>query len=363
MIRLTIPTIEQDDLDAVGEALASGFLVQGPRVARFEEGVRAVTGTQHVVAVSSGTAALHLALLALGVGRGHRVAVPAYSFIATANVVEAVGAEVVFVDIEDQTFSLDPSCLADVVAAGPLAAVIPVHPFGQLAPMREIAAAARDVPLIEDAAAALGAATEGTPAGAHGRMGCFSFHPRKAVTTGEGGAVSTDDPDLARTIRALRNHGQDPDSERVEFIHAGLNYRMTEFQAALGTTQLAKLERIVAGRRAAAARYDELLDGSPVRPPVSRAGGAPVHQSYVTLLPAEVDRDGVIVRLRGEGIETQIGTWHMPLASYYRARYGYRPGDFPVTDSVFVRSLTLPLHPAITAEEQARVVERLLAAL
>jgi dTDP-4-amino-4,6-dideoxygalactose transaminase len=291
------------------------------------------------------------------------VAVPAYSFIATANVVEAVGAEVVFVDIEEETFSLDPGRLRDAAAAGPLAAVIPVHPFGQLARMAEIADAAGDVPLVEDAAAALGATGGGRPAGAHGLMGCFSFHPRKAVTTGEGGAVSTDDPALARTIRALRNHGQDPDSERVEFVEAGLNYRMTEFQAALGITQIRKLERIVDGRRTAAGRYDDLLVGSPVRPPVRRGNGEPVFQSYVTLLPSGVDRDSIIGRLRAEGIETQIGTWHMPLASYYRTRYGYRPGDFPVTDAVFARSLTLPLHPLITAEEQARVVERLLAAL
>jgi perosamine synthetase len=138
---------------------------------------------------------------------------------------------------------------------------------------------------------------------------------------------------------------------------------MTEFQGALGVTQLAKLDRIVTGRRDAAARYDELLSGTVVRPPVRVAGHSPVHQSYVTLLPAGTDRDATIARLRADGIETQIGTWHMPLAPYYRDRYGYRPGDFPVTDEIFARSLTLPLHAAIDRDDQERVVDRLLAGL
>lgn len=363
MIRLTVPTIEDDDLAAVRGAVASGFLVQGRRVAELEAGIRGLAGTEHAVVVSSGTAALHLSLVALGIGPGDRVAVPAYSFLATANVVELVGATPVFIDIEDETFAMDPDALERAIGRERVTAVMPVHPFGQVADMAGLRAAAPGAHVIEDGAAALGARQAGRPAGGLGTLGCFSFHPRKALTTGEGGAITTNDGSLARTLRALRNHGMDPDSVTVDFILPGFNYRMTDFQAALGLTQLAKFDRIVAGRRAAAARYGELLDGSPVRPPRVRPGNEAVFQSYVTLLPAGADRDGVMRRLREEGIETQIGTYHMPLATWFRERYGYRAGQFPVTDAVASRALTLPLHPTIAADDQDTVVDHLLAAL
>jgi perosamine synthetase len=363
VIRLTKPTIEDDDLAAVRDVLESGNLVQGRHVQALEERIRAIVGTEHAVVVSSGTAALHLALLGLGIGPGDRVALPAYSFLATANVIEIVGAVPVFVDIEGETFAIDPDTLERVAGREALAAVMPVHPFGHVADMAGIAAAAPGVPIVEDGAAALGARQAGRPAGSFGAAGCFSFHPRKAVTTGEGGAITTDDPALARKVRALRNHGLDPDSSVPDFIIPGFNYRMTDFQAALGVSQVDKLESIVSGRRAAAARYDALLAGSSVRPPRVLPGNDVVIQSYVTLLPPAVDRTALIARLLAEGIETQIGTYHMPLASYYRERYGFRPGDFPVTDDVAGRALTLPLYPTISADQQADVVDRLLNAL
>ena len=252
MIRLSIPSIDQRDLDAVREVLESGYLVQGARVRNFEEAVGAIVGVEHSVAVSSGTAALHLALLALEVGPGDRVVVPAYSFIATANVVEICGATPVFVDIEPQTFGMDPVRLAEAIDdKNPIKVVIPVHCFGYLADFDEILAVAGDIPVVEDAATAFGSAIGGKKTGAHSTMGCFSFHPRKTVTTGEGGVITTNDAVIARTLRVLRNHGIDPDAETTEFVAAGLNYRMTEFQAALGTTQLAKLDNIVAGQPAA----------------------------------------------------------------------------------------------------------------
>ena len=357
MIRLSIPSIDQRDLDAVREALESGYLVQGTRVRAFEEAVGAIVGVEHAVAVSSGTAALHLALLALDVGPGDRVAVPAYSFIATANVVEVCGATPVFVDIEPQTFGMDPARLAEAINdKSPIRAVIPVHCFGQLADLDELFAVAGDIPVVEDAATALGSALRGKKAGAHSTIGCFSFHPRKAVTTGEGGVITTNDAALGRTLRALRNHGIDPDAETTEFVAAGLNYRMTEFQAALGTTQLAKLDRLVTGRQHAAERYDSLLHGMSVRRPVVRKRSTPVYQSYVVLLPKGTPRDTTIARMREQGIETQIGTWHMPLTRYYRKRYGHKPGDFPVADDVFARALTLPLHAESSLTEQATVV-------
>ncbi len=375
MIRLTIPSIEEDDLAAVREALATGFLVQGPRVAAFERAVADYLGVRHAIAVSNCTAALHLALLALDVRPGDLVIVTAYSYTATANVIELCAAQPVFVDIEPDTFNMAPDRLAETLARlattaetrRRIKAILPVHTFGQPADMPAITAIADryGIPVVEDAACALGARLHGRPAGAWSALGCFSFHPRKAITTGEGGMIVTDRADLAWRLRALRNHGQDPDAAGADFVMPGFNYRLTEFQAALGLTQMGKLDRIIAARRARADRYDRLLAGSAVQPPAVAPGATPVYQSYVALLPAEAaaGRNDLIGRLRREGIETTIGTWHMPLTTYFRTRYGYRPGDFPVADDVFARSLTLPLHEGLTEAEQAQVVSRLLDAL
>ena len=371
MIRLTIPSIEEDDLQAVREVLASGYLVQGSCVAEFERQVSDHVGSQHAVAVSNCTAALHLALLALGVAPGDLVVVTAYSYVATANVIELCGAQPVFVDIQPDTFNLDPNRLEERLArlmatratASRVKAILPVHAFGQLADMPAILdlAGRYAIPVVEDAACALGATLHGRQAGTWGALGCFSFHPRKAITTGEGGLITTDDASLAHRLRALRNHGQDPDAPAPEFILPGFNYRLTEFQAALGSRQLTKLERIVAARRRLAASYDALLAGTPFQPPAVAPGSWPVYQSYVTLLPEQVagERPRLIGQLKERGIETTIGTWHMPLTTYFRSRYGYEAGDFPVCDRVFARSLTLPLHEQLGEREQEQIVRSL----
>jgi dTDP-4-amino-4,6-dideoxygalactose transaminase len=218
-----------------------------------------------------------------------------------------------------------------------------------------------DLPVVEDAACALGATLDGRQAGTWGSMGCFSFHPRKAITTGEGGMVVTEAPDLARRLRALRNHGQDPEAVSTDFIVPGFNYRLTEIQAALGVTQMARLATILSRRREVAERYNTLLVQSPLQAPQVRSGSVPVYQSYVVLLPPDLasQRSAMIQHLKKQGIETTIGTWHMPLSSYFRSRYGYREGDFPVTDQVFQRSLTLPLYEQLSASDQTMVVDRL----
>lgn len=372
MIRLTIPTIEEDDLQAVCEALASGYLVQGPRVAAFEQAVADYVGVQHAVAVSNCTAALHLSLLALDTQPGDLVIVTAYSFIATANVIELCGAQPVFVDIQPDTFNMDPNRLGDVLkrlmstreTARRVKAILPVHTFGQVADMPAILELANryELPVIEDAACALGATLHGRQAGTWGVMGCFSFHPRKVITTGEGGIIVTNDAALARRLRALRNHGQDPDAPSPDFILPGFNYRMTEFQAALGLAQMAKLDRIIAARRRLAKHYDDLLKDTPLQIPVVAPGSQPVYQSYVVLLPerAAAYRSVIITHLKEQGIETTIGTWHMPLTTYFRRRYGYRSGDFPVAEQVSARSLTLPLYEALSSQEQCRIAASLL---
>ncbi len=375
MIRLAAPSIEDDDLEAVREALASGFLVQGPRVAAFEQAVANYVGTQHAIAVSNCTAALHLALLALDVRPGDLVVTTAYSWVATANVIELCGAQPVFVDIQPDTFNIDPACLEIVLkrmmatadTARRVKAILPVHAFGQMADMPAIMELADHyhLPVIEDAACALGALLHGRQAGTWGVMGCFSFHPRKAITTGEGGIITTNDAALARRLRALRNHGQDPDAPSPDFIMPGFNYRMTEFQAALGLTQMAKLDRIIAARRRLAAVYDELLGGTPLWPPVVGIGSQPVYQSYVVLLPemAAPHRPSLIQQLKKQGIETAIGTWHIPMTTYFRSRYGYQEGEFPVADRVFSRASSLPLYEQLSSQDQSKVVQCLFRTL
>jgi perosamine synthetase len=374
LIRLTVPTIEEDDLAVVCEVLASGFLVQGAQVETFEAAVASVAGTRHAVAVTNCTAALQMALMALDVRPGDRVVTTAYSWLSTANVIELCGAMPVFVDVEPDTFNLCPDALAVTLerlsgtagTARSLRAVLPVHAFGGMADIERIGqvAARYGLPVVEDAACALGASWAGHPAGSVGVMGCFSFHPRKAVTTGEGGVITTNDGAFANSLRALRNHGQQRGPDGVtRFVAAGFNTRMTEFQGALGVSQMAKLDRIVTARRTGAARYDRLLAGTPVRSPAVPPPSCHVYQSYVVLLPESVDRVVALGALRACGVEATIGTWNMPMTDFFRAKYGFRPGDFPNADAVFARALTLPLHPALTEADQEYVVRALLDAV
>jgi perosamine synthetase len=367
VIRLASPDIGPDDLAAVAAVLKSGYLVQGAQVRAFEERFAEAVGTRHAIAVANCTAALHLALLALHIGPGDRVAVPAYSFLSTANVVVLCGAEPVFVDIEPCGFGMDPEALRRALQQNRVAAVMPVHALGAMASISEIAtlAAGYSIPVVEDAACALGASAGARQAGTWGRVGCFSFHPRKAITTGEGGMLVTDDATMARCLRILRNHGLDPDAPSPDFVAAGFNLRMTEFQAALGMTQLAKLARLVEIRRAQARRYDALFANTRLVTPQEPPGTRHVFQSYAVLLPTEAarQRGALIAALRERGIETTLGTYHMPLTTYFRGRGGYKPGDFPVTDDVAGRSLSLPLHTQLTAPDQERVASQLLAAI
>lgn len=371
MIRLAIPSIEDEDLKAVEEALASGYLVQGPRVAAFEKQVAERAGAEFAVAVSNCTAALHLALLALEVEADDLVIVTAYSWVATANVIELCRAHPIFVDIQPDTFNMDPSALESVLkrlmgnreTARRVKAILPVHAFGLMASMSDIMELADryHIPVVEDAACALGARLNERPAGSWGRLGCFSFHPRKAITTGEGGMIVGNDGELIRRLQALRNHGQDPHCPSPDFILPGLNCRMTEFQAALGMTQMKKLDHIIESRKSLARKYDGLLRETPLTLPTVPSGHAPVFQSYVVLLPEEDPgfRNLIIARLKEKGVETAIGTWNLPMTSFFRSRYGFEPGDFPVADRIFARSLTLPLYAHMTRSDQERVAEEL----
>jgi dTDP-4-amino-4,6-dideoxygalactose transaminase len=368
MIRLAVPEIGDDDVEAVAAVLRSGQLVQGDQVRRFEACVTAATGAAHAVAVANGTAALHLALLASGVGAGDVVAVTTYSWPATANAIVLCGATPLFVDVDPRTFNMAPDALADALARGPaVRAVLPVDAFGRMADLAAITsiAAAHGASVVEDAACALGASLSDRAAGAWGNAGCFSFHPRKNVTTGEGGAITTHDPALNRRLRTLRNHGLDPDAPTPDFVLAGFNLRLTEFQAALGVTQIGKLPSLLRERRRLAAVYDGLLNATGVSRPAPAPPDQDVVQSYVVLLPPEAARRraDLIAAMRARGVETTIGTYHMPLTTYYRQRFGHAPGDFPATDDVATRALTLPLHARLTDADQRHVVGTLLGLL
>jgi perosamine synthetase len=371
MIRLTVPSIENDDIQNVIDVLKSGYLVQGEKVLDFEQQTANYVGAKYAIAMSNCTAALHLSLLCLEIKTHDLVIVPAYSWIATANVVELCGAQPIFVDIEPNTFNINPEMLhnkltelmANKEQAKRVKAIIIVHAFGQMANMRKIMNIAErySLPVVEDAACALGAKFDQKSAGTWGIAGCFSFHPRKAITTGEGGIIVTDNIEFSNRLRALRNHGINPNSLTTDFVFPGFNCRMTEFQAALGISQLLKIEKILAARKKAALYYDEILRHTLFQTPYLPSSCTPTYQSYVVLLPRLVSkkRQMIIQLLKNKGIETTIGTWHMPLTTYFRSRYGYQPGDFPATDDVFDRSLTLPLHEHISQEEQEFVIHEL----
>lgn len=349
----------------MAEVLRTGYLVQGERVRAFESQIAAVAGSSEAIAVSSGTAALHLALLSIGIGQGDRVAVPTYSWPATANAVGLCGAEPVFIEIDEHTFNMAPPALAETMRqVEKVKAVMPVHAFGGMADMPAITeiAARYDARIIEDAACALGAVLQGRPAGAWGALGCFSFHPRKVITTGEGGAITTNQPELARQVRALRNHGLDPVSSSPDFVAAGLNYRLTEFQAAMGLVQIRRLAEFLEHRRLAAREYDRLLQGTGIRTPVALEPSAHTYQAYVVLLPGAVSSRllHIISRLRSRSIEVGIGTHHIPLTRFWSKQGGYSRGQFPITDDVAARAIALPIHSKLTHDDQRQVVTALL---
>jgi perosamine synthetase len=365
VIRLARPSIDEGDLDAVACVMRTGSLVQGPNVERFERRVADYVGTRRGIAVNSGTSALHLALVALGVGPGDVVAVPAYSFPATANAVVLSGAAPLFVDIDPLTFNMSPEALEAALARQPVKAVMPVHCFGAMAEMEAIQALAdaHGAVIVEDAACAIGAELHGRRAGSWGAVACFSFHPRKVITTGEGGMVTTDDDRIAEHLGSLRNHGQAAGATTPEFVGVGYNLRLTDFQAALGVAQLAKLEKLLAGRRARAERYRSLLEGTDVVVPREPARSRHTYQSYVVRVPQRGHAGRVIAELREGGVEATIGTYNIPATRWYREQAGGWHGRFPNAELVYDTAVSLPLHHELDAADQDLVVERLLQAV
>jgi dTDP-4-amino-4,6-dideoxygalactose transaminase len=364
-IRLAKPLMDGDELAEVEKVLKSGYLTQGPKVVELEGLVADLVGTRHAFAMTSATTALHLSLVALGVGPGDEVIVPDFTFPATANVVVQQGARPVLTDIDSATFTMSPDDIARRITAQ-TKAIMPVHAFGLVADMDPINAVAAEhgLPVVEDAACAIGSTYHGRPAGRLGILGCFSFHPRKAITTGEGGMITTDDEALADRIRLLRSHGGVREHGRFTFEDAGFNYRLSDILAAVGVAQFRKLSGIVETKRSLAARYATLLAAvEGVRPPVEPSWGGHVYQSYVVMLDDDVDRDAVIEQMRLADIETTLGTYALHQQPYFRRELGDLDGRLPVSAAAFTQSLCLPLFPGLTDDDQTRIADSLAKAV
>jgi perosamine synthetase len=367
MIPVMRPWLGAEEATAVQEVMASGWVAQGPRVAAFERALSAKVGAAYAVAVSSCTAALHLSLVALGIGPGHEVVVPSLSFIATANVVRYVGATPVFADVDEPTQNLTAATIAPVLTPR-TRAVILVHQGGLPADIDAVRhlCEPRGIVVVEDAACALGSTYRGKPIGSHSPLVAFSFHPRKVITTGEGGMLVTSNEDFARRIHRLRDHGVNINAadrhaslEPVleEFPETGYNYRLSDIQAAVGLVQLTRLDRIVARRRELAHRYQQRLADIPgIRTATDPPFGETNYQSFWIVLGKDfpLTRNDLLRKLMRRGISARRGF----MAAHLEPAYSDIPHrDLTVTERLTHQSIILPLFHELTEDQQDKVIE------
>lgn len=376
-------SLTEEEIQSVLGPLRSGWLVQGPKVREFEEKWSAFSGARHSIAVTSCTTALHLSLAALGFGPGDEAIVPAFTWIATANVVEHLGGKVVFCDIDLNTFNLDVNDAARKITSR-TKAILPVHLFGLSADMDPVMELARkhNLWVVEDAACGFGSTYQGRHVGTFGDTGCFSFHPRKAITTGEGGMITTQSDALAEKLRRLRDHGAAmTDLQRhmgarpyllADHPDAGYNQRMTDLQAALGAAQMDRAQAIIDERRRLAAVYDQAFAKLPwLKTPVHPEGYGHGYQSYPCLFQPEPLTPGSVERvnkLRNEwmdrlqqaGISTRPATHAVHMLTFYREKYGLAPTDFPNARAANDCSISLPIFHGMTDAEQQHVIRNVL---
>jgi len=365
-ISLSAPDIQAGDVELVARVLRSNRLSIGPFVKELEHDFADYIGTKHAVAVTNGTSGLHLCMRAAGIVEGDEVITTPFSFVASANCILYERATPVFVDIDEASLNLDPALVARAVT-GRTRAMLPVHVFGQPCAMDELQAVCRDrnLVLVEDACEAVGAEYKGRKVGTFGKAAVFSFYPNKAMTLGEGAVVATDDPHWAELMQSLRNQGRSDGGTGYSSDRLGYNYRLDEMSAALGVAQLKRLDRLLAQRQAVAARYSDLLRRVP-GVTVKDAVSSTTRMSwfvFVIHLDPHIDRDRVIEQLEARGIPSRVYFAPIHLEPYYRERFGFKPGDFPVAERVAASILALPFHTNLSDAEMDEVVAALQSAV
>ncbi len=360
-IPLFIPDIQDSDIAAVQDVLRSGMLVQGKYVEQLEAAFCEITGAAHAVAVSNGTATLHLMLHVLGIGKGDEVIVPAFSYVATANAVELVGATPVFVDVDTRNWNINTAAIEAKITSK-TKAIMPVHEFGlsaDLDPIRDLCVKYK-LHLLEDAACAVGSTYKEVKTGGNSFAASFSLHPRKAITSGEGGIIVTSDAALAAQLRVYRNHGISYVNGEMDFVAAGFNYRMTDFQAALVLNQTHRLHSQIAHKRKLAALYLNQLKDLNIIMPSDMEYAEHTWQTFHVLLPEGVNRAAVIAALKEKGIGASYGAQCIPDTRFYKEKYGYDAAAlFPAAYAGFHRGLALPMYPLLAEEDAKYVAENL----
>jgi len=352
-IPLGKPDITATDIDAVVKVLKSGMLIQGENVLMLENEFAQFHTMKYAVAVSNGTATLHLALKVLDIDPGDEVIVPALSYIATANVVELIGATPIFVDTEPGTFNIDVQKIEEKITSR-TKAIIPVHEFGLACNMEAIIQLAdkHNLQVIEDAACALGATQNGKAAGSFGSMGSFSLHPRKSITSGEGGVLVTNDEKLATKLRQFRNHGIEIENGKMNFVEAGFNYRLTDFQAALAASQFKRIENILSYKQQLAEIYFNKIKNPRIILPIVPKGHNHTWQTFHVLLDEELDQQKVIALLKEKNIGTNYGAQCMPAQTFYKNKYKLASEtEFPNAYKAFTKGLALPLYERLNKEQ------------
>lgn len=372
IIPISLPSMGQEEWEAIKEPIFSGWITQGPKVNEFEKLFAKRHQVKHALAVSNCTTALHLALVALGIGEGDEVLVPAFTWVSTANAVMYCNAIPVFVDIDPVTFNIDPQEIRNKLTSK-TKAIIPVHLFGLCANIDTIKAIAPHLKIVEDGACAAGSAVNGQPAGSLGDIGCFSFHPRKSITTGEGGMLTTNDDVLAEKLNMLRNHGASVSEEQrhkgpkpyilPEFDIVGYNYRMTDLQGALGVVQLKKLDQFIVERNEWAQFYHrELAKLDWLRIPLYSSNYLHGWQSYVLFVDeakSPLKRNDLMEYLQQKGISTRPGTHAVHMLGFYKDKFKIKASDYPGAYAANEFSMSIPLHNRMVREDYDYIVDAL----